>query len=268
MKYTKGTFNTVPNKNHLRGKPAEMQSIYFWIVDHADENGECFPSRDTLANESGCNIKTVDKYIKLLIEQKFITKTQRKKKNSNKHASNIYQLLLIDDIPFLPDLFTNNGTEPRTENGAVTIPSINYTHITTSSEEESSQILTGKLPDNRGKTYILRVISIYRDLFKDKYGFDPKINIGLFGKKVKELSSQYSELQIAAMLIVFFNWGGMDGSDSRTRQRLLDSSHSPNWFFSTTNSYEVYLRNVCLIKFDDEDEVRSFVGRTMLELNK
>lgn len=119
------------------------------------------------------------------------------------------------------------------------------------------------LPESRGKTYILRILSVYGDLFKAKYGFYPKVSIGRFGKQLKSLMETHSELQIAAMLIVFFDWAGMQGDDDFTRQKLVDAGHSIGWFFSTTNVYEIYLRNVFGLEFDNEEKVRHFVEENL-----
>lgn len=122
------------------------------------------------------------------------------------------------------------------------------------------------LPESRGSNYILRVISVYKDLFKDKYGFAPTISFGKFGKMTKTLVESHTELQIAAMLIIFFNWAGMDGNDVFQQERMVNSAHSFGWFFSTTNQYEIYLRNIQGLNLDNEDETRAFVASTLLAL--
>lgn len=108
-----------------------MQVIYFWIVDHANEFGQCFPGRVTLAKEAGCNVKTVDTYVKRLIEEGFISKQNRKSKGKKGLSSNMYQLLQMDKaetepLPVLPLALTENGSPALTENGAVTIPNEQY----------------------------------------------------------------------------------------------------------------------------------------------
>jgi hypothetical protein len=125
------------------------------------------------------------------------------------------------------------------------------------------ETVSGQLPINRGKNYIQRVLSIYTSLFRDKYGFHPQLPIGRFGKALKTLIKTHTELQIAALLIVFFEWQGMDGSDSFERDKLLKVTHNHGWFFSSVNKYEAYLRNVFGLKFDDEEEVRNFVSTNM-----
>ncbi len=124
------------------------------------------------------------------------------------------------------------------------------------------------LPESRGKTYITRVASVYCDLFRDKYGFNPTISFGKFGKLLKVLMENHTELQIAAMMIVFFDWAGMDGGSDFDREKLVNAGHSFGWFFSNPNNYEIYLRNILHINLDNEDETRDFVGKYLLALKK
>ncbi|MFK5173531.1 hypothetical protein ACI3QN_13540, partial [Propionibacterium freudenreichii] len=66
----------------------------------------------------------------------------------------------------------------------------------------------------------------------------------MFGKMLKPLMENYTELQIASMLLVFFNWHGMTGSDDFEYQKVLRATFNFGWFVKSTNNYEVYLRNV------------------------
>lgn len=127
-------------------------------------------------------------------------------------------------------------------------------------------VLNNMLPESRGKTYIIRIVSVYSDLFKDKYGFYPTINFGRVGNLLKTLILNHTELQIAAMLIVFFDWAGMDGGSDFDREKLVNAAHSFGWFFSTTNQYEIFLRNIQKVDMDSEDDVREFVSRSLIAL--
>ncbi len=94
MKYRKGTFTVVPNKDILRGKNPYLQIVYFWICDHANEEGVCFPSRQHLADESGVSLKTVDNMISELIKIGLLMKQTRK--DGKQNLSNIYQVMLLE----------------------------------------------------------------------------------------------------------------------------------------------------------------------------
>lgn len=276
MKYKKGTFIVVPNHPQMAGKPSEMQVAYMWLCSYADKDGLCFPSRKTLAKNCGCDIRTVDKYLKQLIDDGFISKSNRKVKGSKQNLSNLYQLLLVDDdtlevldensdkenIQEVQELH-QDGVEKNTRGGAkndiVTISNSNSIHLTKVLEN-------GQLPLIRGKTYILRVLSIYKDLFRDKYNTEPTIDIARFGKALKSLMQTKTELQVAALLVCFFNWHGITGYDQFENDKLLKATFNPFWFFSTVTSYEIYLRNVFGLDLDDELKVKEFVATSMTSL--
>jgi hypothetical protein len=125
MKYDKGTFVVVPNLQWLENKPPELQVLFFWICSFANENGQCFPSRRSLAKKSGMSIRTIDKYLLELVELGLIDKTVRNKKGTKENTSNLYQIMLPDALPSATD-----NTTPSASLIPITIPSINYTHLT------------------------------------------------------------------------------------------------------------------------------------------
>lgn len=122
--YKKGDFFHVPNKSILSGKPAELQCLYFWIISYSNEDGTCFPSRSTLAKNTGTNIKTVDKYLKELEVLGLIRKEVRTN-NLGGQTSNMYYTDFVDET-YTPS--TENGVPPApktvwggsTENGSRT----------------------------------------------------------------------------------------------------------------------------------------------------
>lgn len=256
MKYKKGTFVVVPNKDHLKGKPSEMQTIYFWLCDHADENGECFPSRSRIAKEAGCGIKTVDKYLKQLVDDEFLSIEQRKKSGTKENMSNLYTLCLKDTYPQKePNPSVLLDPTPSVEKGAVTIPSINSTQLTT-------------LPIERGKTPTGRLMSIYQTMFYHHYGFYDKSDFKRNCVILSGLLKSYSELQVARMLTIFFNWHGMTGSDDREFNFLSGATFALGLFKAGTSKYEAYIRNVLKEPFDDDKQTLTNVGKYILSLKE
>ncbi len=153
MIYEKGSFVVIPNKQHLKGKPSEMQSVYFWLCEHADEKGQCYPSRKTLAKESGTGMRSIDKYLLQLEKHGFVKKIKRKKEDNNANLSNLYQILIIEDIankdgvPSSKNYTTassKNYATPSSKKDAVTISNINYNQLT-----EKSSLLKA-LKKNKG----------------------------------------------------------------------------------------------------------------------
>lgn len=153
MKFKKGTFVVVPNKEYLKGKPSEMQCIYFWLCEHSDDSGKSFPTRQTIADEAGCALNTTDKYLKQLVEDGFITSTQRFKPNSQELTSNIYQVLLLNAPPKArqPSITSGGTGSPKTI--AETNPSINQPNLTNKKPEVlfSYEIELNKLGDSNWK---------------------------------------------------------------------------------------------------------------------
>lgn len=280
MKYEKGTFTIVPNLDVLEGTKPELQTIFMWLCSFSDKEGQCFPSRAKLGRVCGIkSVRTIDKYLTELIELGLISKTKRKKKGSEENSSNVYQILEVranDSVggankSTTPGAF--NDTTPGAFNVPITISNRtipNRTIVTpeVSGDSQEEVIKSLQLPKERGKTYILRVLSVYRDLFEELYGFKPVISIPRYSKQVKELAFLKSELEIASLLIVFFDWYGVTGNDSFEREKLVKAQHPLGWFFASINSYEAHLRNVIGLKIEDENELRAFVAKRMLSIKK
>jgi len=94
MKYQKGSFITIPNKNTLQGLKPLLQTTFFWICNYADDDGVCFPSRKRLSEDIGVSIDSLDLAIKDLIDIGLIEKIIRK--NGKENLTNIYQVKLVE----------------------------------------------------------------------------------------------------------------------------------------------------------------------------
>lgn len=62
-------------------KPSSMKFVLLAMSDYANEhdNNECFPSRQTIVDKTGLNLKTVQKYLLDLEELGYITDTGKRK---------------------------------------------------------------------------------------------------------------------------------------------------------------------------------------------
>lgn len=92
MKYERGSFITVGSRDTLRGLHPTAQALYMWLSSYANETGNCFPSRKTLANDVGCSEDTVDKMLVMLVENGLISKEMRFSGGSQ--SSNMYTVLI------------------------------------------------------------------------------------------------------------------------------------------------------------------------------
>lgn len=118
MRYAKGSFVIVPNKDYLPGLEPYIQAVYFWICSFADENGVCFPSRTTIAIRAGCSVKSVDRAIERLCLDQILRKETRK--NEDKNLTNVYQIMIDpwggdSQSPPRDSQSLGVGTDSRTE---------------------------------------------------------------------------------------------------------------------------------------------------------
>lgn len=271
MKYEKGTFSITPNKEILRGKPTELQAIYFWLCERADQNGICFPSRPKIARDAGIkSVRTVDKYISMLVDIGLLAKTKRGKSKDLKYNSNLYQIMVQE----MHDDGANNDTTIGAPNDTLTIPIINNTHLTISTDttvsaqpevEEVSQL--GKLPDKFGKTYILRLHYIYRYLWKKRYGTRlSSQSMGQFGKAMKTLLENNTEQQIAVLLLTFFNWHGGSGDNPKENKYLSDNGFPPYLMINKIDIFIAYLTNNIGLCYTDPNDIERYVIKNFKEI--
>lgn len=142
MKYAKGTFTVVPNRELLRGLPPTTQALYVWLCSYADENGECYPSRSKLAKDIGGGVRTVDTHLKKLEELGLIEKENRVK--NNEKQSNLYQLLIVESSAKIAPPSADIAP-PR---AISTPPSADIAHRTITTELQPTQLNTLEAPQS------------------------------------------------------------------------------------------------------------------------
>lgn len=92
--YQKGQFLVVPNKAIVLKLRGAALNVYLAIVDHADDNGRCFPSFNRLADVTGYNRRQCMRAMDDLEQAKLIKRTNRTLPVRGK-TSNTYQLQVI-----------------------------------------------------------------------------------------------------------------------------------------------------------------------------
>ena len=107
MKYEKGSFIVVPNSGKLSGLDPQTQCLFMWLCFFANQEGECFPSRATLANKTGMSDNTVDRKVKELIAFGFIEKENRFVNGEAK--SNLYHIIIGGVAPHGGHLAPHGG---------------------------------------------------------------------------------------------------------------------------------------------------------------
>lgn len=92
MKKLKGNFTTIANKiiTDINISGNEFRILCYLCMRSGTDNA-CFPSLDTIHRDTGIGLTTVKNTIPKLVEQGYIIKVSRKKKNGCS-TSNLYQL--------------------------------------------------------------------------------------------------------------------------------------------------------------------------------
>lgn len=90
--------------------------IFLQLADNADENGECFPSHQYIADISGCGHSTVRKHITLLKEQGYLSVTNRVRDGA--YRSNVYRIIKSK----LSENMAKETKKPPTKKSAVGMP--------------------------------------------------------------------------------------------------------------------------------------------------
>lgn len=162
----------------------------------------------------------------------------------------------LEESPLVLD--TTSGEKETNALSANNINALNVNILPESSETEIKPIIT--LPITRGKSPVMRLLSIYCSLFIDKFGVSYKGSVPMTLKQFKDLLVVYSELQLAALLIVYFNWKGMAGDNFKDQDFLCSIAFPPTAFRSSISKYEVYARNVMGMPFDDDEKLLPIVG--------
>lgn len=68
-------FTRIPNKLITSKKLTSIEKLVcIVLVAYRMDNKDCFPSRNTISENSSLNIKTIDKAIRGLVSKKFIKK--------------------------------------------------------------------------------------------------------------------------------------------------------------------------------------------------
>lgn len=121
------------------------------------------------------------------------------------------------------------------------------------------------LPSLFGSSSLQRIVMIYSLLWFEVYGTKYRANFGAIGKNLKPLFDSLSEWQIAALIVIHFNWYGASGDDEYTFKRLESAMHPILWIPSHVNEYGTYLTNVLHVNFEDHEAVKKYVKEKLRE---
>lgn len=126
-----------------------------------------------------------------------------------------------------------------------------------------------RFPDWMGKLPLHRLVYLYSLLWQEQYGFKPDVtNWGMLGRNFKPLLKKYNEYQIAAFIILHFDWKGAN-NDSEFEKKMLEEKGYPlDLIPKRASIYKAYIMNYLSVKFDDEAEVKKWVSKFIVPLIK
>lgn len=119
------------------------------------------------------------------------------------------------------------------------------------------------LPKHRGKYPADRLLYLYSKLYYKTYEATYKPNFGRDKKILNDLLQNYTEMQVALMLCIYFDWHGMTGSDSKEYNFVTGATFPIGMFKTMINKFEVYSRNVLNTPFDDDTQLLDIVIKSV-----
>lgn len=144
----------------------------------------------------------------------------------------------------------------------------NYININNDKDEVPTEPPTvsseqNPLPHYFGKTSLQRIVSAYCILWYANYETEYAPDFGMIGKLYKPMLEKYSEIQIASLFIVHFNWHGANGDDDFTFKRLESHMFPIAWVPKNVNEYGTYLKNVVEVDFESPEAIRAYVKENL-----
>lgn len=79
------------NKVYKSNLPSRAKQVMFYLINRANAEGTCFPSVKTIASDCGVSERTIQRTMKILMDEGFVTKEERYRDNGGQ-TSNLYKL--------------------------------------------------------------------------------------------------------------------------------------------------------------------------------
>lgn len=105
-------------------------------------------------------------------------------------------------------------------------------------------------------------------MFQNCYGFQPMVQWGQIGKLFKPLMENLTEVQIAALIILHFDWHGASGEDDFIFKKLSERCFPLEWLPKAVNEYRAYLTNTQGVAFDDPQAILKHVKHVISPIYK
>lgn len=100
------------DKVYKSNLPSRAKQIMFYLINRANVEGTCFPSVRTIASDCGISERTIQRTMKVLLEEGFVIKENRYRNNGGQ-SSNLYKLQIESEKDI--DNQSNSNEEKRKE---------------------------------------------------------------------------------------------------------------------------------------------------------
>ena len=122
----------------------------------------------------------------------------------------------------------------------------------------------GDISHALGNTPTKRVLALYGMFWIKEFGTSYKVdNWVKLSSIIKSLLKRYSEVQIAGLIACMFNWYGATGKSEKDNEFMRNAFYPIGMISSQANKFEVYIRNVEGINFDDVNAVKAYTNRLL-----
>lgn len=187
-------------------------------------------------------------------------------------------LTKLEERGYIKRVFSDEGKKNREE----IIPLVSFSGETVSTQRETcitpevkgvsserehisnnniSNIYKYSLPDFLGKNYQKRIFGFYSLVWNKMYGTYPTADYARLGKLLKSLHENFSEYQVAMLILKHFEWYGATGEDSFAHQRLVSACFPLSWIPASADAYKAVIINSDGIQFDSEEACKEIINK-------
>lgn len=240
----------------LQPKARELYGYIYWLSQLS--KGKCVASNELLADliGRGTTPQSITNILSVLEKQEYIKRIFTD--STKMERLEIVPLITYKDLSRVPHE-TMGGIPP--DDGAIAPP--NGVQIYNKIHEKKMIIPSDRLSllPIKANTPLLRLSRFYSALYREQFGTNPVVKIaGKDGGIFKSLLKTYTEFQIAALLVVHFNWQGPYDQDENEFERLKANAFPLGWLSNAINKYVVYLSEQEDVDMNDAECVARYVN--------
>lgn len=197
---------------------------------------------------------------KKIVEAGYITskiKTVKGNKNLFVKLTQKVDSLFVETV----DTVSFSKEVPRENNSITRETNDNHTTTDNTTNNNTTKDYIYSLPEVLGTNYQKRIWNFYALVWQSKYGFKPDAEWKKLGPMIKKMSEDYSEYQIAILILTHFDWHGASGEDEYTHKRLVEACFPFTWIPTSISAYKAHQRNVRGLEIDSEEACKEIIDR-------